>query len=125
MKNSNARNPSSRVITTTISNIQWYKMLKNYLHISPLFKYPVFWNRYIPKSQRHTSVMSTNSANITSSSSFSKSYPTKTLSNEFPEKLLRSIILFVTGTLSMFTPIVIALRKFARTFPNLYHLWFL
>ena len=47
---------------TTISNIQWYKMLKNYLHISPLFKYPVFWNRYIPKSQRHTSVMSTNSS---------------------------------------------------------------
>ncbi len=47
---------------TLISNKQWYKMVKNYLHISPIFKYLVFWNRYIPGSLRHISVMSTNSS---------------------------------------------------------------
>ena len=47
---------------TLISNKQWYKMVKKYLHIRPIFKYLVFWNRYIPGSLRHTSVMSTNSS---------------------------------------------------------------
>ncbi len=50
---------------TFISNKQWYKMVRNYMYISPIFKYPVFWNRYIPGSQRHTSVMSTNSSRDT------------------------------------------------------------
>jgi putative glycosyltransferase (TIGR04372 family) len=47
---------------TLVSNTQWHKMIKNYMYISPILKYPVFWNRYIPGSLRHTSVMSTNSS---------------------------------------------------------------
>jgi len=47
---------------TFISNKQWYKMVKNYIHISPIFRYLVFWNRYIPGSQKHTSYMSTNTS---------------------------------------------------------------
>jgi putative glycosyltransferase (TIGR04372 family) len=47
---------------TLISNKQWYKMVKKYMHISPIYKYLVFWNRYVPGSRRHTSVMSTNSS---------------------------------------------------------------
>jgi putative glycosyltransferase (TIGR04372 family) len=47
--------------TSFISNKQWYKMVKNYLYINPIFKCLTFWNRYIPGSQRHTSVMSLNS----------------------------------------------------------------
>jgi len=50
---------------TFISNKQWFKMVRNYMYIGPKFKYPVFWNRYIPGSQRHTSVMSTNSSRDT------------------------------------------------------------
>ena len=47
---------------TLISNKQWLKMVKKYMYIGPIHKYSFFWNRYIPGSLRHTSVMSTNSS---------------------------------------------------------------
>jgi putative glycosyltransferase (TIGR04372 family) len=47
---------------TLISNKQWYKMVRRYMYIGPIHKYSFFWNRYIPGSLRHTSVMSTNSS---------------------------------------------------------------
>jgi putative glycosyltransferase (TIGR04372 family) len=40
-----------------ISNVQWYKMIKNYLYISPVYKYVFFWNKCIPGSKRHTTSM--------------------------------------------------------------------
>jgi putative glycosyltransferase (TIGR04372 family) len=47
---------------TLISNKQWHKMIRKYMYIGPIHKYSVFWNKFIPGSQRHTSVMSLNSS---------------------------------------------------------------
>jgi putative glycosyltransferase (TIGR04372 family) len=57
------QNPRSLTFWSTsgISNIQWYKMVKDYIYIHPIYKYPVFWNKYIPKSDRHIALGSENS----------------------------------------------------------------